>query len=218
MSAWMASVPPLLIVVAGLLLTAWRQVYVRRRAQRGGLGDLAVVLAVLSFAMVVEFEMGRTPTYRNGPVRLWSGAIDSDQNSQQVFDPYTFTHVIHGAALYGLTRLVFGAASFGPAAMAVVTLEAAWEVYENTDQVIHRYRTKTISLGYYGDSLINSFSDVLACLFGLLLAWRRPAWITVSWVLVVEVILALWIRDNLTLNIIMLIHPIKGIAAWQMRI
>jgi hypothetical protein len=209
-------VPPVLIVVVSLVLAAVRHFYAGTR--RAPMGDLAVVLTILSLAMVLEFEMGRTPTYKNGPVRLWSGDINSDQNSQQVFDPYSFTHVIHGAAFYGLTRLVLGAASFGPTAIAVITLEAAWEVYENTNQVINRYRAATISLGYDGDSMINSFFDMVACLFGLLLAWRRPAWITLSWVFVVEVSLALWIHDNLTLNIIMLLHPFKAIKAWQMGI
>ena len=84
-----------------------------------------------------------------------------------------------------------------------------------TNQVINRYRAETISLGYVGDSVLNSFADIIACLIGLLLAWRRPAWITLSWVVAVEVILAFWIRDNLTLNIIMLIRPVKAIKAWQ---
>ena len=149
-------------------------------------------------------------------MRLWSGDINSDQNSQQVFDPYSFTHVIHGAAFYGLTRLIPGTAALGPTAIAVITLEAAWETYENTNQVINRYRAETVSRGYFGDSMLNSFFDIVCCLVGLLLAWRRPAWMTVSWVVVVEVILALWIRDNLTLNIVMLIRPIKAIKAWQM--
>jgi hypothetical protein len=209
-------VPPLLIVGASLLLTALRQLTVTSSGRIGKVGDFAIVAAIVSFAMFLEFEMGRTPTYKNGPVRLWSGDINSDQNSQQVFDPYSFTHVVHGAALYGLARLMLGAAPFGRTAIAVVTLESAWEVYENTNQVINRYRAETVSLGYTGDSMLNSFFDIVSCVVGLLLAWRKPAWITVSWVVVVEVILALWIRDNLTLNIIMLIHPIKAIKAWQM--
>ena len=159
--------------------------------------------------------MGRAPTYRHGPVRIWSGDIHSDQNSQQIFDPYSFTHVIHGAAFYGLSRLILGKSNFGPTLIAIVTLEAAWEVYENTDQVVNRYRAETISLGYYGDSMLNSLVDIFACIAGLLIAWRRPAWVTVSWVVVVELFLALWIRDNLTLNIIMLIHPVQAIKAWQ---
>jgi uncharacterized protein DUF2585 len=211
-------VPPLLVLGVSLLLWAVRHFYLASHPGRGRTTDVAIVLAILSLTMGLEFKMGRTPSYKNGPVRVWSGNVNSDQNSQQMFDPYSFTHVIHGAAFYGLTRLALGAASFGPTAIAVIALEAAWEAYENTNQVINRYRAATISLGYEGDSMVNSLFDMLACLFGLVLAWRRPAWITVSWVLIVEIILAVWIRDNLTLNILMLLHPFKAIKAWQMAV
>jgi hypothetical protein len=210
------AVPPLLVLAASalLILLRWFITTSGRRWSRGG--DVAIVAAIVLVGMVLEREMGRTPFYKNGPVRLWSADITSDQNSQQVFDPYSFTHVIHGAAFYGLTRLLPATASLGPAAIAIVTLETAWEVYENTNQVINRYRAETVSLGYFGDSMLNSFFDIVACLIGLALAWRTPAWVTLSWVVVVEVVLALWIRDNLTLNIIMLIHPIQWIKTWQM--
>lgn len=214
-------VPPLVVCGVSLALTAGRR-YRAASGPRGIQGDLAIVAAIVVVAMILELEMGRTPTYRNGPVRLWSGDISSDQNSQQIFDPYSFTHVIHGAAFYGLTRLLPGALtlgtlSLGTTAIIVVTVEAAWEVYENTDQVINRYRAATVSLGYYGDSLINSLFDILACLGGLLLAWRRPAWVTLGWVVAVEIVLAIAIRDNLTLNLIMLIHPVQAIRIWQLR-
>lgn len=207
-------VPPLLVLGAGLLLTLIRH-YIKPSASRRLVVDLAIVSAVIFFALFLELKMGRPPTYRHGPVRIWSGDVHSDQNSQQIFDPYSFTHVIHGAAFYGLSRLVLGKTNFGLTLIAIVTLEAAWEVYENTDQVVNRYRAGTISLGYYGDSILNSLVDIFACIGGLLIAWRRPAWVTVSWVVVVELLLALWIRDNLTLNIIMLIHPVQAIKAWQ---
>ncbi len=209
-------VPPLLVVGAGLLLGWFRQVYVDRRGRRTLTGDLAVIAAVVCLAAVLELAMGRAPVYQHGPIRVWSGDVSSDQNSQQVFDPYSLTHVTHGAAFYGLTRLVLGPAAIGPSAIIAITLEAAWEAYENTDTVINRYRTETISLGYFGDSVLNSLADVLACAVGLLLAWRLPTLATVSWIVAVELVLALWIRDNLTLNIIMLIHPIDAIKAWQM--
>jgi hypothetical protein len=100
--------------------------------------------------------------------------------------------------------------------LAATTLESAWETYENTDTVIDRYRAATISLGYYGDSLVNSFGDVLACLFGFWLTRRLPVRVTIGWVVGVELALAWWIRDNLTLNILMLIHPIDAVRRWQM--
>ena len=208
-------IPPLLVVGASALLIALRWFGIRSRRANVA-SDFAIAVAIVSVGMALELAMGRTAFYKNGPVRLWSGDITSDQNSQQVFDPYSFTHVIHGAAFYGLTRLVPVTRALGPAAIAIVTLETAWEVYENTNQVINRYRAETVSLGYYGDSMLNSFFDIVACMVGVALAWRKRPWMTLSWVVMVEAILALWIRDNLTLNIIMLIHPIQAIKAWQM--
>jgi len=207
--------PPLLVLAASVVLVVLRRI-VLRSSRRTAVGDFAIAAAIVLVGMLLEQQMGRTPVYKNGPVRLWSGDIASDQNSQQVADPYTFTHVIHGAAFYGLTRLVPATRALGPAVIAAVTLETAWEAYENTNQVINRYRAETVSLGYYGDSMLNSFCDIVACVIGLGLAWRKRWWVTLSWVVVVELILALWIRDNLTLNIIMLIHPIQLIKTWQM--
>jgi hypothetical protein len=209
-------VPPLSILLTGVLLIGIRQLRTRGGARPSVAADLGLAAAVVAAGLTLEAAMGRSPVYKNGPVRVWSGDINSDQNSQQISDPYSFTHVIHGAAFYGLTRLVPAARPLGPALLATVTLETAWEAYENTNQVINRYRAETVSLGYYGDSMLNSFCDIVACLIGFALAWRKPAWVTLSWVVVVEVVLALWIRDNLTLNILMLIYPVPAIKAWQM--
>jgi hypothetical protein len=96
-----------------------------------------------------------------------------------------------------------------------VGLESAWEALENTNMVIDRYRAATVSLGYYGDSVLNSMADVFACLLGFLLAWRLPTRATVAWVVVVELVLVVWIRDNLTLNIVMLLYPLQAIRQWQ---
>jgi len=208
-------VAPALVVVAAVVLAVLRRRLFRRRAH-GPSADLLVIVAVAALSGFLQLQMGRPLTYRHGPVRLWSGDASSDQNSQQISDPYTFTHVIHGAAFYGLTRALLRSAPFSLCALVVVTLEAAWEAYENTDQVINRYRAATISLGYYGDSVVNSMADVLACIVGLLLARRLPVGVTVAWVLVIELVLAFWIRDNLTLNIIMLIRPIDAIRTWQL--
>jgi hypothetical protein len=208
-------IPPLIVVAFGVLLALIRRYFVTPSTERHVVVDVAMVMAIIVLALFLESKMGRPATYLHGPVRIWSGDIHSDQNSQQIFDPYSFTHVIHGAAFYGLSRLLLGSTSFAATSIATVTMEAAWEVYENTDQVVNRYRAETISLGYYGDSILNSFVDILACIGGLLIAWRRPARVTLSWIVVVEVILAVWIRDNLTLNLIMLIHPVPAIRAWQ---
>jgi hypothetical protein len=101
-------------------------------------------------------------------------------------------------------------------AIVAIAAEAAWEVYENTDTVINRYRTATIALGYYGDSVINSVFDVVACGLGFVLAWKLPPRVTVAGVIVLEIALALTIRDNLALNIVMLLHPVDAIRRWQL--
>ena len=175
-----------------------------------------LIVAIVAFAAAVEWQMGRPFAYGHGPVRLWSGNVQSDQNSQQVADPYTFTHFEHGAIFYGLTWLVMRGASLGTRTVTAIAIEAGWEAYENTDAVIERYRTETISLGYYGDSIVNSIADIVACLIGFLLAWRLPARLTVAWIVVIEVILAVWIRDNLFLNILMLVRPLDAVRQWQL--
>jgi hypothetical protein len=209
-------VPPLLVSFAAALLLWWRHWYVRRHKSREAKAGTVIVLALVVIAATIEIGMGRALTYKNGPVRLWVGDVNSDQNSQQLFDPYTFTHIVHGALFYGLTRAVMGPASIGARVAVAVALESAWEVYENTDTVINRYRAATIALGYYGDSVTNSIADILSCLVGFVLARRLAWWWTVSWVVATEVALAIVIRDNLTLNILMLIRPIDAIKRWQL--
>ena len=210
-------IPPLLVISTALLLIAIRWLYNKNHQCCAAIrADIAIVIALVSFAGFLEFEMGRTPTYKYGPIRLWSGDVHSNQNSQQIADPYIFTHFTHGAVLYGLTRVALGPRALGLRAIVTVTAEAAWEVLENTDMVINRYRATTISLDYYGDSIINSVSDILACLLGFVLAWCLPVRATIIWNILVEVILAFWIRDNLTLNIIMLVYPVKAIEIWQL--
>lgn len=203
------------IIVLAVALVAY---VLRRRATRTGRlhrSDVAALLAIALLAGGLERAMGRPWTYRHGPVRFWSGNVASDQNSQQVADPYTFTHVTHGALFYGLTKVALFRASVPTRLLATVALESAWEAYENTDTVVERYRAVTISLGYYGDSILNSLADIVACVLGFWLTARLPRRVTLVWVVVVEVVLAIWIRDNLTLNILMLVHPVDAIRAWQ---
>jgi hypothetical protein len=208
--------PPLLVIALAFILIRVRLRYAEGNDRGFTPADVAIIAAIIGFAGFLEIEMGRTPTYKYGPVRLWSGDIHSNQNSQQIADPYTFTHVIHGAIFYGLTRIALRSSPLALRAIIGITAESAWEVLENTDMVIRRYRAATISLDYYGDSVLNSVSDILACVVGFVLAWRLPARVTVIWILSVELILALWIRDNLTLNILMLLYPVKAIQRWQL--
>jgi len=204
-------VPPLIVFAA--LATA---LLARRFVLKGGrAADVAMIVALIGLAAGLELAMGRPLKYRNGPVRIWSGDIRSDQNSQQIADPYTFTHFTHGALFYGLTWLTMRPATAATRLIVAAGFEGAWEVYENTETVVERYRKETISLGYYGDSVINSAADILACIVGFLLAWRLPRTATVAWVVAFEIMLAFWIRDNLTLNILMLVYPIKAVKTWQ---
>ena len=205
-------IPPAIIGGLTLGCLAYRRF---SRGHGGPAADMAILLVLIAAAVALELGMGRPVKYAHGPVRIWSGDVASDQNSQQIADPYTFTHLTHGAAFYGLAWAAMRPASVVTRLIAATGVEAAWEVYENTDAVIERYRTETISLGYYGDSLVNSAADIAACIGGFLLAWRLPRSATIAWVAMSELMLAFWIRDNLALNVLMLVYPIDAIRAWQ---
>ena len=98
-----------------------------------------------------------------------------------------------------------------------MSLESAWEILENTTFIIERYRTETISLNYYGDSIVNSMGDILACVLGFFLASRLPKRTAVFGVVALELLLLIWTHDNLALNVLMLIHPSHALRVWQLR-
>ena len=183
--------------------------------------SIAAAGALVATTGLVLLFMGRVAICRCGYVSLWHGQVMSAGNSQHISDWYTFSHIIHGFLFYGLLWLVAGRGGrvslpIGLRLAIAVLLEGAWEIAENTDTVINRYREATIALDYYGDSVLNSISDVLAMVVGFVLAARWPVWLIVLLGLAMELVVGYLIRDNLTLNVLMLLWPLDAVRQWQL--
>lgn len=177
---------------------------------------VAIAISAVVLQAFVLWTMGQPPISASGTIRLWIGDISSAENSQQLIDWYTFTHVLHGFAFYGLLWLVAPGMSFGLRLALAVGIEAGWEIVENSPFIIERYRQSAIARGYFGDSVINSVCDTLASMAGFVLARVLPVWAIVAIALAVELSLGLAIRDGLTLNLIQLIAPNDATSRWQM--
>jgi uncharacterized protein DUF2585 len=173
------------------------------------------IVAVIALTAAIEFGMGRLPLGPDGRFAWWDGDIWSSENSQRVADAYSFSHIAHGIIFYGLLFLAARRAPVRWRFLAALVIEAGWEILENSPIVIDRYREATIAQGYVGDSVLNSCCDVLMMALGFLFARRTSVRASVAAVVVMEVFCLIWVRDNLTLNVIMLIHPIDALKAWQ---
>lgn len=183
-----------------------------RRATRFWLVMAAVFLIVQIVTLAL---MGRIPICECGYVKLFEPGVNTAGNSQHISDWYTPSHIIHGFLFYWLAIVVLPRASFGARLTLAVVVEAAWELLENSPIIIDRYRTATMAVGYQGDSILNSAMDTVAMGLGFLFAARAPIWLTVAIAIGFEIVTAIVIRDNLTLNVLMLVWPVEAVKAWQ---
>lgn len=179
---------------------------------------LISAIVMIAFAAILHF-MGQIWICKCNYIKLWHGVVFSSENSQHLSDWYSFSHIIHGFIFYWILQMVNKKFKFemplGLLLLIAILVEVSWEIFENTDMIINRYREVTISLDYYGDSIINSVFDTLFMIVGFIIAYRFPVWLTVFLMILMEAFVGYKIHDNLTLNIIMLIYPTDWILNWQ---
>lgn len=174
------------------------------------------IIVVVAAALYQLHRQGRMWACSCGEVRLWVGNTWSAENSQQFLDPYSFTHLLHGFIFYGLFASITPRWPLAWRLWLAVSFEALWEIVENTNLIIERYRGVTVAIGYQGDTILNSFGDILSFGVGFMLARRLGLSRSVVVFVITEVVLVTWIRDSLILNVIMLVYPIDAIRGWQM--
>lgn len=171
---------------------------------------------VFALAITILWLEGRVWWCQAGDMVPWSWDIWSTHNSQHIVDPYAFTHVLHGVLEFWLIGLIFRKMPISWRLVLAVAIEGTWEVAENSPFIIERYRTVTLSLDYFGDSIINSIADMLCCATGFTIAYKLKFWRSLILFLATEAVLIVWIRDSLLINIVMLIYPIEALKVWQM--
>ena len=185
-------------------------------ALRERLWPWLLIVVLLGMTAALLRYQGRLWICSCGHVLLWAGDTKSSDNSQHIFDPYSFTHSLHGFVFYALLALVVPRLAVAWQLALALTIEAIWEVIENSPAVIERYRQATLALGYEGDTVVNSLADILCCGIGFMLARRLGFRRSLAVFVATEIILILWIRDSLILNVVMLLFPIEAIKKWQM--
>ncbi len=196
--------------------SARKEVSVSASAADGHRWLAAWTLGMVVVTAIILLLMGQPLGCKCGGWSPWSWDIWSSHNSQHLIDPYTFTHVVHGLILCGLIYWLPRSVSDGIRYLAAVVLEAAWEILENSPMIIERYREATISQDYFGDSVVNSVGDILACVVGYGIALRLRTAKSLVFCAATELILVITIRDCLILNIVMLVWPIEAIKQWQL--
>lgn len=176
---------------------------------------VAAMALMIALAAAAETYMGRAAFGPDGRFGLWESDINSRENSQRLADPYSFTHFSHGLIFFALAWLVAHGLPVEKRFLMAVALESAWEIAENSPFMIERYRAATISLGYFGDSVVNSAGDILSMALGFVFAAAVPVRVSVAAFIFLELALLFAIRDNLVLNVVMLVYPLQAIKNWQ---
>ncbi|MBA3634311.1 MAG: DUF2585 family protein [Acidobacteria bacterium] len=176
-----------------------------------------LILAVIAAAIFELHWQGRIWWCKwDALYYLWSNDAWGKHNSQHLFDPYSFTHILHGFFFYWVLTLIFRRRlPLKWLLFCAIFVESAWEMLENTDSIIQQYRTATLALNYFGDSVVNSFGDILSCAVGFIIARKLGFWRSFAVFIFIEIVLIFWIHDSLLINIIMLIHPVEAIKTWQ---
>ncbi|MDQ1196966.1 DUF2585 domain-containing protein [Agrobacterium sp. SORGH_AS 787] len=174
-----------------------------------------VAVGLLLAQIVILYMMGRVPICECGYVKLFEPGVNTPGNSQHIADWYTPSHIIHGFLFYGLAWLLFRSKPLSFRLSLAVLVEAAWELLENSPIIIDRYRTATMALGYSGDSILNSAMDTVFMIVGFFFAARVPVWLTILIAIFFEIFTGWLIRDNLTLNVLMLVWPVDAVKEWQ---